>query len=106
MAGNPSFDAGSFECQDFVGLDTKSALMAWHGLAYDVVNDLGGRMKDYKKNCTLIEYDQAHNEIRHWDLIGCWISDITEDEFDVSADGDRKIGCTIQYDRSVMHLPD
>jgi hypothetical protein len=105
-AGNPTFDAGTLECQDFVGIDTKSTLMAWQALAYDVVNDKGGRAINYKKNCTLVEYDQAGNEIRHWDLIGCWISNITEDEFDVSADGDRKISCELQFDRSIMHLPD
>ena len=107
MAGLPSFDAGSIEVQDFVGLDTKSVLMAWHALAYNTTNDLGGRMKEYKKNCTLVEYTQDHKEIRHWDLIGCWISAIEEEDFDVGADGgDRKINCTIQYDRSYMHLPD
>lgn len=105
-AGVPTFAAGSLEAQDFVGIDTKSVLMAWQAKAYDVINDVGGRAADYKKNCTLIEYDQAHNEIRHWELIGCWISSITEDDFDVSADGDRKITCEFQYDRSIMHLPD
>lgn len=106
MAGNPTFDAGTLECQDFVGLDTKSVLMAWHALVYDVVNDRGGRMFRYKKNCTLTEYTPDHEEIRHWELIGCWISEIAEEEFDKSADGDRKITCTIQYDRAIMHMPD
>lgn len=102
-AGNPTFDAGSLEVQDFVGLDTKSVLMAWQALCYDVINDKGGFAKDYKKNCTLIELDQAKKELHRWDLIGCWISDIKEDDFDISADGDRKISLTIQYDRAIMH---
>lgn len=106
FAGNPTFESGSLECQDFVGLDTKSVLMAWQALAYDVVNDRGGRAANYKKNCTLVEYTQDGQEIREWELIGCWISGITEDDFDVTADGDRKIGCTIEFDRAVMHLPD
>lgn len=106
MAGNPTFDAGSLEVQDFVGLDTKSVIMAWQARAYDVINDRGGRMVNYKRNCTLVEYTPDFEEIRHWELIGCWISDITEDEFDKSADGERKISCTIQYDRAIMHMPD
>ena len=105
-AGLPTFDAGTIEAQDYVGLDTKSVLMAWQAKAYDVVKDVGGRAKDYKKNCTLVEYTQDKKEVRHWDLIGCWISDITEDEFDVAADGDRRITCAISFDRAVMHLPD
>lgn len=103
FAGNPTFDSGSIEVQDFVGLDVKSVLMAWQALAYDVVNDKGGRAKDYKKNCSLIEYTQDYEEIRRWDLVGCWVSDLKEDDFDMSADGDRKISITIQYDRAVMH---
>ena len=105
-AGNPTFDAGTLECQDFVGLDTKSTLMAWQNKAYNVVTDKGGRAKDYKKNCTLVEYDQTGNEVRHWELIGCWISAITEDDFDVTQDGDRKISCQVVYDRAIMHMPD
>jgi hypothetical protein len=105
-AGNPSFDAGTLECQDFVGIDTKSYLMAWQNLAYNVVTDKGGYAKDYKHNCTLVERDQTGKEIRHWEMIGCWISEISEDEFDVTADGDRKISCQIVYDRAIMHMPD
>ena len=105
-AGNPSFDAGTLEVQDFVGVDTKSVLMAWQNLAYNVVSDKGGRASEYKKNCTLVEKDQTGKEIRHWEMIGCWISAITEEDFDVNADGDRKISCTVQYDRAIMHMPD
>lgn len=105
-AGNPSFDAGSLECQDFVGIGTKDVLMAWQALAYDVVNDRGGRAARYKKNCTLVEQAQDGEEIRHWELIGCWISAISEDDFDVTADGERRISCTIQFDRAIMHRPD
>lgn len=105
-AGNPTFDAGTLECQDFVGIDTKTTLMAWQNLAYNVVTDKGGRAKDYKKNCTLVEYDQTGNEIRHWEMIGCWISGISEEDFDVTQDGDRKITCQIQYDRAILHRPD
>lgn len=84
-------------------LRTKAVLMAWQALAYDVINDTGGRAIDYKKNCTLIEMDQAKHEINRWDLIGCWISDIKEEDFDVNADGERKLNVTIQYDRAIMH---
>lgn len=104
-AGNPSFSAGSIEIQDWIGTDTKSVIMAWQAAAYDVITDKGGRAKDYKKDCVLYEYTQDYQEVRHWDLFGCWISDVTEGEFDVGADGDRKIGATLQYDRAEMHLP-
>ncbi len=64
FAGTPTFDAGSISVDDVVGLDTKSILMAWQALAYDVKTRRGGRMVDYKKNCTLVEYTQDFQQIR------------------------------------------
>ena len=105
FAGVPTFDAGSISVDDVVGLDTKSILMAWQALAYDVKTGRGGRMADYKKNCTLIEYTQDFEQIRSWKLYGCWVSDIGEDTFDKESDGKRKLTATIQYDKAEMVLP-
>lgn len=106
FAGTPEFDAGSITVDDVVGLDTKSILMAWQGLAYNVHTRKGGRMKDYKKDCTLIEYTQDFEQIRSWKLYGCWINKITEGEFDKENDGKRQVTAEIQYDRAIMELPD
>lgn len=105
FAGVPTFDAGSITVDDVVGLDTKSILMAWQALAYDVKTRRGGRMVNYKKNCTLIEYTQDFEQIRSWKLYGCWIDSISEDGFDKEADGKRKMTASIQYDRAEMELP-
>ena len=66
----PTWDAGSFQVDDVVGLDTKSILMAWLYLAYNPHTRKGGRMKDYKKTCTLCEYTQDYELIRTWTLYG------------------------------------
>jgi hypothetical protein len=105
FAGVPEFSDGEITVDDVVGLDTKSILMAWQGLAYNVHTRKGGRMKDYKKNCTLIEYTQDFEQIRSWTLYGCWISNIQEDAFDKENDGRRKIRATLVYDRAIMKLP-
>jgi hypothetical protein len=104
FAGVPTFQDGEITVDDVVGLDTKSILMAWQGLAYNVHTRKGGRMKDYKKNATLIEYTQDFEQIRSWTLYGCWISNITEDPFNKEQDGKRAIRATIVYDRAVMNL--
>jgi hypothetical protein len=104
FAGVPEFQDGEITVDDVVGLDTKSILMAWQGLAYNVHTRKGGRMKDYKKNATLIEYTQDFEQIRSWTLYGCWISNITEDNFNKEQDGKRAIRATIVYDRAVMNL--
>jgi hypothetical protein len=104
FAGTPSFESGNIVVDDVVGMDTKSILMAWQGLAYNVHTRKGGRMKDYKKNATLIEYTQDFEQIRSWTLYGCWVSSISESEFDKETDGKRQITAKIEYDRAEMNL--
>lgn len=104
FAGTPEFKNGDITVDDVVGLDTKSILMAWQALAYNVYTRKGGRMKDYKKQATLIEYTQDFEQVRSWTLYGCWISSISESEFDKENDGKRQISATIQYDRAEMNL--
>lgn len=105
FAGVPEFQDGEITVDDVVGMDTKSILMAWQGLAYNVHTRKGGRMKDYKKNATLVEYTQDFEQVRSWTLYGCWISNITEDPFNKEQDDRRRVRATIVYDRAVMELP-
>lgn len=104
FAGTPDYQTGSIKVDDVVGLDTKSILMAWQALAYNVYTRKGGRMKDYKKNATLIEYTQDFEQIRSWTLYGCWVSEVSEEEFNKENDGKRQITAKIEYDRAEMNL--
>lgn len=106
FAGVPKFGNGSIAIDDLVGLDTKSVLMAWQRLAYDPNTFKGGRMKDYKKTCTLMEYTQDYELIRSWTLYGCFITTIQEDEFNKENDGKRTLRATLVYDRAIMKLPE
>ena len=103
FAGVPEFQSGSIKVDDVVGLDTKSILMAWQALAYNVYTRKGGRMKDYKKNATLIEYTQDFEQVRSWTLYGCWVSNVSESEFDKENDGKRQITAKIEYDRAELN---
>jgi hypothetical protein len=103
FAGVPDFESGNLVVDDVVGMDTKSILMAWQGLAYNVHTRKGGRMKDYKKSATLIEYTQDFEQIRSWTLHGCWISSISEGEFDKENDGKRQITAKLEYDRAELN---
>lgn len=114
VATTPSFEDISITCTDFVGLQTKDVLMAWKALTYDVNSDKGGRMgnwtdengishQGYKKNATLIEYTQDHRPIRSWTYIGCFITSISESEFNKESDDLRKITVKISVDRAVMN---
>ena len=102
FAGVPTFNSGDLVVDDVVGLDTKGILMAWQALGYNIHTRRGGRMVNYKKDCTLVEYTQDYQQIRSWKLYGCWISGLSEDEFNRESDGKRQITATIQYDRAEM----
>lgn len=104
FAGVPEFNSGDIKVDDVVGLDTKSILMAWQALAYNVYTRKGGRMKDYKKNATLVEYTQDFEQVRSWTLYGCFITDIKEGDFDKENDDKRQITASISYDRAEMNL--
>ena len=105
-AGLPTFSEGTLVVNDFIGADIKSILMAWQRLSYDVTTEKIGKMSDYKFNCTLTEYTPNYEQVRYWDLKGCWISEISEDDFNQESGDKKQITAKIQYDYAIMHLPD
>lgn len=103
-AGTPTFSDGSIEVDDMIGARSAAVLEAWQNLAYNVLTDKGGRAIDYKKNCTIIEYTSDHVKVRSWKLIGCWIKDIDEGEYDKTSDDLVRLTATIQYDRAIPEV--
>lgn len=105
-AGVPTFNAGSLVVNDYIGADTKSSLMAWQNLSYNVVTEKIGNMADYKKTCYLMEYTPDYKLVRTWKLYGCWVSALEEGAFNHEAGEKKQITATIEYDKAVMELPD
>lgn len=105
-AGKPTFSDGTLVVNDFIGADTKSVLMAWQNLSYNVRTDKVGRMTDYKKNCYLQEYTPDWQLVRTWRLIGCWVSGLSEDQFSNDSSDKKTISATITFDKAYMELPD
>ena len=106
VAGLPTFSDGSLEVYDYIGADSKSILMAWQNLSYNVNTEKVGLMRDYKKTCYLCEYDPDYKLVRTWKLLGCWVSSLSEDGFN-QENGDKKvITAKIEYDKAFMEMPD
>ena len=103
-AGTPVFSEGTLEVDDMIGANSKAVLEAWQNLAYNVLNDQGGRAINYKKNCTLIEYTSDHVKVRSWKLIGCWIKSISENDYDKESDDLQRVQATIRYDRAILEV--
>lgn len=103
-AGTPMFSDGTLEVDDMIGAQSKAVLEAWQNLAYNVVTDKGGRAINYKRNATLIEYTSDHVKVRSWKLIGCWIKNVSEDDYDKTNDDLRRVTGTIRYDRAIPEI--
>ena len=51
FAGTPTFDNHNLVLNDYMGARTKSVLLAWQALAYDVRTERVNRATVYKKTC-------------------------------------------------------
>lgn len=103
-AGIPSFDSGQLEVIDYIGADTKSVLQAWQNLSYNVRTEKVGLVSEYKKDCYLIEYAPDGQEVRRWRMHGCWISGLSEPDYNAESNDKRSITATIQYDRAEIDV--
>ena len=99
-AGVPSFNAGTLVINDYIGLEAKMALEAWQNLSYNVRTQKVGLAGDYKKECSLVEYMPDYQPVRKWVLQGCWISELSEDNFSNEDNSKHTVTATIQYDRA------
>lgn len=105
-AGLPTFSEGSLEVNDYIGADSKSILMAWQNLSYNVNTEKVGLMSDYKKTCYLCEYSPDYKLVRTWKLLGCWVSSLSEDGFNQESGDKKVITAKIEYDKAFMEMPD
>ena len=105
-AGVPTFGNGQISVVDYIGADTKSVLMAWQNLSYNVVTEKVGLVEDYKKDCYLMEYSPDQQLVRKWRLYGCWISSISEGDYDAESNDKKMISATIEYDKAKIDYDD
>lgn len=102
FAGVPTFQSGQIKVVDYIGAETKEALMAWQNLSYNVLTEKVGLASDYKKDCYLVEYTPDYQKVRQWKMHGCWISGISEDEFNHETNEKKACTVKIEYDRAEL----
>lgn len=100
FAGVPEFKSGSLTCVDYIGSGIKDVLMQWQAKSYDVETEKVGLAKDYKIPAYLIEYTPDYQVVRTWLLEGCWISELSEDEYNYDSNDKHTISVTIEYDKA------
>lgn len=105
-AGVPEWGTHTIQCIDFIGADAKEILMAWQNLSYNVETEKVGLVNDYKLTCHLIEYSPDYQQLRKWILYGCWVSEISESDYNAEDNGKRQIRVTIIYDKAAIDRTD
>lgn len=106
-AGTPTFQGGTLAFNDYIGLRTKEALMSWQTLSYNIATEEVGNLAhtNYKLTGHLIEYAPDYSIVRSWTLFGCWISELSEDNYTAENGDKHSINCTIQYDYAKLDPP-
>lgn len=106
FAGVPTFGEGNLKLDDWIGAGTKDILLAWQRKSYNVETEKVGLASDYKRDAYLLEYTPDYQLVRTWKLDGCWISGISEDNFDHDSNDKHALNATIQYDRAYIDTSD
>lgn len=99
-AGVPEWEGHKVTCIDFIGTDVKEILMAWQNMSYNALTEKVGLVSDYKRKGWLLEYSPDYQLLRRWVLHGCWVSSISEDDFNAEQNGKRLITANIIYDKA------
>lgn len=102
FAGVPSFSSGDLTLVDYIGSDTKESLQAWQAQSYNPRTEKVGLASDYKKECYLQEYTPDFQLVCTWKLYGCWITKLSESDFNNESNDIRKITASISYDKAVL----
>lgn len=97
-AGTPEFGDTSFVFRDFIGAPAKEVLLAWQSKSYNTTTQKVGLVEDYKKDCYLCEYSPDYQLVRKWKMHGCWISELTEGDYNADDNEKQEITAKITYD--------
>lgn len=99
FAGVPEFGSGTVTLNDYIGADVVGVMTAWQNLSYNIGTEKVGLVRDYKRDCKLLQYSPDYQLVRTWVLQGCWISGLNFGSMSSEANEKVSINATIQYDR-------
>ena len=100
FAGKAEFGDGKLTLNDYIGAGTKDILLAWQKQAYDVKTEKTGLASDYKIDAYLLEYTPEYQLVRTWVIKGCWISGISDADYDHDTADNKTLDATIVYDKA------
>ena len=106
FAGKSEFGDGKIALHDYIGAGTKDILLAWQRQVFDPETEKTGLASDYKMDAYLLEYTPDYQLVRTWVLKGCWISGLSESDYDHDSTEVKTIEATIVYDKAYIDNSD
>ena len=102
-AGAPQISNSPITFTDYIGKKTEQILLAWYCQVHNPLNDKIG-FKEYYANDALL-YKWAPNGTRQisWWIMGAWINEYNQGNFDRSNPDQRQFSTTIMYDRCIPY---
>ena len=102
-AGTPTVGNSPIAFTDYIGLQTEQILLAWYSMAHNITNDKIGFKEYYAQDGIL--YKWAPNGTRQisWWLMGCWINEYNQGQFDRNNPDLRQFSTTILYDKPIPY---
>ena len=102
FAGKSKFGEGKLVVNDYIGAGTKDVLLAWQRKVYNVETEKTGLASDYKLDAYLLEYTPEYQLVITWKLYGCWITGLSEGDYDHESSGLKTIDVSIIYDKAII----
>ena len=60
----------------------------------------------YKKDMLVLEYTPDNVLIKVWELKGCWITSLSESDYNSESSNKQTVTANISYDRAIPRKPD
>lgn len=98
-AGKITWEPMEVQFYDFIGAKTKDILMGWQAMSGNPIYQTVGQQDAYKITLNLAEYPPDYSEIvRLYRVVGCWITNLREDNSSSENNAGKKITATIKFD--------
>ena len=99
----PNLSNSPITFSDYIGKNTEQILLAWYTMAHNPLNDKIGFKEYYANDGILFKWAPNGTRQISWWLMGCWINEYNQGQFNRSNPDQRLFSTTIQYDKCIPY---
>ena len=102
-AGTPQVANSPITFTDYIGKKTEQILLAWYSMCHNILNDKIGFKEYYAQDAILFKWAPNGTRQISWWLMGAWINEYNQGNYDRSNPDQRQFSTTILYDRAIPY---